>query len=102
MTKGPINPLCVDKSEVIKLNKALDISKAHVDDGISVEMIKLCADSVVHPLTMIFQNSLVAGIFANVWKKANIVPIHKKTMNKLFQIADLLLFCQYAGKSLKS
>ena len=38
----------------------------------------MCADSVAHPLTVIFQNSLVAGIFANDWKKANIAPIHKK------------------------
>ena len=29
-------------------------------------------------LTLIFQNSLVAGVFANDWKKANIVPIHKE------------------------
>ena len=59
--------------------KALDISKAHGHDGISVNMIKICAGSIAHPLTLIFQNSLAAGIFANNWKKANIVPIHKKS-----------------------
>ena len=40
-------------------------------------MIKLCTSSVTHPLTFIFQNSLAAGTFANQWKKANIVPVHK-------------------------
>ena len=64
------------KSDRIKLIKALDVSKAHGRDGISVKMIKICADSIAYPLTLIFQNSLVAGIFANVWKKANTVPIH--------------------------
>ena len=39
---------------------------------------KICADSIAHPITLIFQNSRTAGIFANDWKKANIVPIHKK------------------------
>ena len=41
-------------------------------------MIKLCTNSVAHPLTLIFQNSIFAGIFAAQWKRANIVPIHKK------------------------
>ena len=41
-------------------------------------MIKIYAESIAHLLTLIFQNSLVAVIFANDWKKANIVPVHKK------------------------
>ena len=45
---------------------------------IPVKMIKIYADSIAHPLTLIFQNSLGADIFANDCKKANIVPIHKK------------------------
>ena len=44
----------------------------------------------------------VAGIFAKDWKKANIVPIHKKVINKLFQNTDQSLFYQYVVKSLKS
>ena len=75
---GGIKTICFVKSDVIKLSKALDVSKAHGHDGISVKIIKICADSISHPLTLIFQNSLVAGIFASDWKKANIVPIHKK------------------------
>ena len=73
-----ISKLCFGKSDVIKLIKALEVSKAHGHDRISVKMIKICADSIAHSLTLIFQNSIVAGIFTNDWKKANIVPIHKK------------------------
>ena len=77
MTKDRIKTLCFGKSDVIKLIK--DVSKAYGHDGISVKMIKICAESIAHPITLIFQNSLVAGIFfASDWKKANIVPIHKK------------------------
>ena len=76
MTKDRIKTLWFCKSGVIKLIKALDVSKAHGHDGISVKMIKICADSIAHPLTLISQNSVAAGIFANDWKKANIVPIH--------------------------
>ena len=87
--------ICFDKSDAIKLIKALDISKAHGHDVILVKMIKICADSLTHLLKLIFQNSLVAGIFTNDWKEANIVPIHKKMVNKLFQITDQFLFCRY-------
>ena len=40
-------------------------------------MIKLGTNSVAHPLTLIFQNSLAAGTFTTQWKRANIVPFHK-------------------------
>ena len=79
MTKDHIKTICFGKSDVVKLIKALDISKAHGHDGISVKMIKICVDSIAPPLTMIFQNSLAGGIFANDWKKANIVLIHKRS-----------------------
>ena len=102
MTKDRIKTICFGKSDVIKLIKAFDMSKAHGHDGISVTMIKIFADSISHPLTLIFQNSLVAGIFANDWKKDNIVPIHKKIINKLFQITEQFLFYRYVVKSLKS
>ena len=59
-------------------------------------MIKICAESIAEPLTLIFQNSLAAGIFANNWKKANIVPIHKKNDKQIvsnYRPASLLLIC---------
>ena len=84
MTKDRIKTICFGKSDVIKLIKALNVSNAHGHDRISVKIIKICADSIAHPLTLIFQNSLVAGIFTNDWKKVNTVPIHKKMINKLF------------------
>ena len=59
---------------------------------ISVKMIKICLDSTAHLLTLIFQNSLVAAALANNWKQANIVPIYKKVISKLFQFTGLFLF----------
>ena len=41
-------------------------------------MIKLCTNSVALLLTLIFQNSMAAGTFPTQWKRANIVPLHKK------------------------
>ena len=43
MTKDGIKTICFGRSGVIKLIKALDVSKAHGHDEISVKMIKkLC------------------------------------------------------------
>ena len=44
----------------------------------SIRMIKLGANSVAHPLTLMFQNSLVADAFSIQRKRANMDPIHMK------------------------
>ena len=74
MTEERIHSVTFSKSD-IKIIRSLDVNKPHGHD-ISVRMIKLCTKSVPHPPTLIFQNSLAAGIFATQWKRANIVPIH--------------------------
>ena len=78
MTEEHIQSITFSESDVIKIIRTLDVNKAHGHDNISVRMIKLCTNSVAHPLTLIFQNSMAAGTFATQWKRANIVPIHKK------------------------
>ena len=96
MTRDRSQTLCLSKSDIIRLIKALDVSKAHDHDEISFKMIKICADSIGHPLTLIFQNSLVAGIFANDWKKANIASIHKETDKQIvsnYRPVSLLPVC---------
>ena len=41
-------------------------------------MLKLCDKSIVKPLSIIFKNCKIKKTFPNLWKKANVVPIHKK------------------------
>ena len=41
-------------------------------------MIKMCDNSVVTPLCTIFKTSIETGVYPSIWKKANIIPIHKK------------------------
>ena len=82
--------------------RALDVSKVHGHDNISVRIIKLCTNSVAHSLTLIFQSSMAAGTFATQWKRANIGPIHKKNDKQMYQIIDQYFFCLYAVKFLES
>ena len=46
-------------------------------------MIEMCDVSLVKPLKLSFENCLGQGIFPEVWKKANIVPVHKKNEKNL-------------------
>ena len=78
MTEERIQSLTFSESDVIQIIRTLDVNKAHGHDNILVRMIKLCINSVAHPLTLIFQNSMAAGTFPTQWKRGNIVPIHKK------------------------
>ena len=41
-------------------------------------MIKLCGKSIAYSLKLIFEASLQGGEIPDYWKKANVVPAHKK------------------------
>ena len=41
-------------------------------------MIQLCGDSIALPLAQIFKTSLSQGVFPDLWKMVNIIPVHKK------------------------
>ena len=44
-----------------------------------MRMIKLCDMTLVIPLKITFINCLRRGIFPDIWKHANVVPVHKNT-----------------------
>ena len=66
------------KIYILKIIRALHVSKAHGCDDISICMIKICDQSIIKPLPIIYQNCLNTGTFPDIWKKSNIVPVHKK------------------------
>ena len=41
-------------------------------------MIKICNESITIPLKIIFDESLKNGVFPEIWKRAYVVPVHKK------------------------
>ena len=48
-------------------------------------MIKLCGKTIVYPLKLIFEAFLQSGEFPDYWKKANVVPIHRKESKNLLK-----------------
>ena len=63
---------------------------------ISIRILKICGESISKPLELIFKTCLRNGRFPLEWKKANVVPIHKKgdkqTIKK-YRPVSLLAIC---------
>ena len=78
-----ISSFDISMDEITKIIRFLDPNKAHGHDGTSICMLKLCASSISKPLLLLL--SLENECFPNKWKKAKIVPIHKKGDEHLIQ-----------------
>ena len=96
LTQKKLSSLDFVNDEILKLIQGLNENKAHGHDGVSIQMLKLCDTAIVRPLSIIFKNCLNYGIFPNVWKKANIVPVHKKNDKRIvsnYRPVSLLPIC---------
>ena len=67
----------------LKLSDHLILTKPMGCDEISVRMIKLSDAALVVPLKITFTNCLRCGLFPQIWKCANVVPVHKKNEKNL-------------------
>ena len=76
------------EDDISNLLNNLKLNKAHGWDDISISMIKLCGNSIVKPLYIIYKNCISKGIFPDTWKKTNVVPTHKKENNLLVTIVQ--------------
>ena len=57
---------------------AINSNKACGPDVIHGKILKHCAASLAHPLSLIFTLSYNSGSLPGDWKVANVVPVHKK------------------------
>ena len=73
-----INDFTISEEKILNIIRSLNPNKAQGWDEISVRMIKSADASLVTPLMIIFTNCLRQGVFPEIWKCANIVPVHKK------------------------
>ena len=66
------------EDNILKIMRALNINEAHGHDEISVRMIKICNKALVKHLSLIYKNCIDTGVFHDIWKKSNIVPVYKR------------------------
>ena len=83
LTTTLISDFAISDEKILNILRSLNPNKAHGWDEISVRMIKLSDDALVLPLKIIFTNCLRRGLFPEIWKHANVVPVHKKNEKNL-------------------
>jgi hypothetical protein len=78
LTENCITDVNFTEGDIVSVIKKLDVKKAHGHDGISIAMLKLCPNEVAKPLNLIFKKCISTGEFPDLWKLANVQPVHKK------------------------
>ena len=72
-----LSSILVTTADVSKITKNLDPNKAHAHYMISIRMLKLCDDSVLPSLELIFKSFVESGRFPSQWEKSAVVQVHK-------------------------
>ena len=96
LTNIKLNHCDVSEETIFQILSKLNISKSHGCDNLSAHMLKVSARSISKPLAIIFRNCLQKGVFPEIWKKADVVPIHKKNEKNLitnYRPISLLPIC---------
>ena len=84
--------------ETLKIIKNLYPNKAHGHDMISIWILKICDASICKPQELIFRSCLENGKFPAEWKKANVVPAHKKRDKRNLKNYRPIFLLPVAGK----
>ena len=73
-----ILPLSQPKPETTSLHALSNCSNTNSSpDGLSFRLLRTIRGSVLSPLLLIFQHSILEGIFLQLWKRAVITPLYK-------------------------
>ena len=73
-----LTSIVFNDESILKTIRALHVKKAYGHDDISIRMTKFYDKSIVPAMSLIYKNCINSGISPNIWKKSNIVPVHKK------------------------
>ena len=82
-TAQRLNDVLLDDDKILSLIRSLNSNKAMGPDGISAHMLLISDTSIVLPLKIIFHNILDTSVYPDLWKVANVSPIHKKADKQL-------------------
>ena len=83
LTQSKLVSLDFNEDEVLKIIRSLNIHKAHGYDDISIRMIRIRDKSLLKSLIILFKNSTKSYHYPDIWKRPNIIPVHKKNDKQL-------------------
>ena len=69
VTQARLGSLYFNEGKILKIIRALNMNKTHGHDDISIRMIKICDESLLKPLFILFKNSLKLSYYPDIWKK---------------------------------
>ena len=78
ITNESLDAINFSTDDISKIINNLEPNRAHGQDMFSIRMINLCGSSICKPLSIIFDDCLKEVKFPSDWKKAHVVPAHKK------------------------
>ena len=96
LTDERLDDIPFHNEDIIVLIRRLNKNKSSGPDEISARMLMICDESIVRPLKLIFSTVLRTGIYPDLWKEANLTPIHKKGSKQLaknYRPISLLPIC---------
>ena len=67
----------VDEEYILNAIHRLEKGKASGPDMVTISLVKDAAISIAYPLMMIYNASLINGIFPDAWKLARVTLIYK-------------------------
>ena len=83
LTQSRLGTLDFNENEILKIIRALNIPKVHGRDDISIRMIQICNKTLLKQLIIIFRNLVKYSHYPDIWKRSNIIPVHKKSDKQL-------------------
>ena len=101
ITDNCFSSVSFSQEDIAKIIQSSDPNKAHGHDNFSIHMLKRCGSSIYKPLEMIFKQWIETGIFPSEWKKANVVPIHKKRDKQTLENYRPMSLLHICGKTLQ-
>ena len=96
VTNSKLVDIAISLDEIISFIRNLNKGKATGPDEIAAQM--LCDDAIATPLKIIYENILSSEIYPDMWKSANLTPIHKKGDKQLvinYRPISLILICGF-------
>ena len=81
LTQSRLVSLNFNEDEILKIIRALNPHKTRGYDYIRV--IKICDKSLLEPIIILFKNSTKSSYYRDIWKRPNIIPVHKKNGKQL-------------------
>ena len=90
LTDNSLSQINCTELEIENIIEVLNPNKASGDDGISHKMLKSVSKTVSKPLCILLNRSFYEGIFPDIWKLANVIPIFRRETNRNPLIIDQL------------